>query len=70
MIGQFQLNDPTYHLYGFEPRDGQPGRIALHVNLPNLPPIPVVIVLSRDRAEEMIIQMRKCLDVAKGLKPL
>lgn len=65
---QFQLNNPAYQIIAVEPREGVPGQIIFKTELPNIPPIILLIAFDRNRAEEFSDKFRQALDVAKGLK--
>lgn len=66
---KFQLTNPPFKVHGFEPRPNLPGHVMIEFELPNLPPIKVEVYFERKTAEMFMDGMRKCLDIAKGLKP-
>lgn len=66
---KFQLTNPPFRIHGFHPQSGVPGHVMVEFELPNMPPIKVELYFERNKAETLLDGMRKCLDIAKGLKP-
>jgi len=66
--GQCQAINPPHTIIAVEPRENQTGKVGIQFILPTTPPFTFVAFFERNQAEELLVNYRRALDIAKGLK--